>query len=43
MDMNLAEDVHEYGVKQHTPSVSMLYVSMFRRDELEHQSPGLVS
>lgn len=41
--MNLVEDVHEYGVKQHTPSVSMLYVSMFRRDELEHQSPGLVS
>lgn len=43
MDMKLVEDVHEYGVKQHTPSVSMLYVSMFRRDELEHQSPGLVS
>lgn len=41
--MNLVEDVHEYGVKQHTRSVSMLYVSMFRGDELEHQSPGLVS
>lgn len=34
MDMNLVGDVHEYGVKQRIRSVSMLYVSMFRRDEL---------
>jgi len=34
MDVNLVGDVHEYGVKQHIRSVIMLYVSMFRRDEL---------
>lgn len=34
MDMNLVGDVHEYGVKQHIRSASMLYVSMFRGDEL---------
>lgn len=28
--MNLVEDVHEYGVKQHTRSVSMLYVPQGR-------------